>query len=49
MVVIFVLLIFTFSQFILSYILSDQNSELVALHARIAEITDLLGLEKNKN
>ena len=49
MVVIFVLLIFTFSQFILSYILSGQNTELQSLHARIAEITELLGLERNRN
>lgn len=49
MVVIFVLLIFTFSQFLLSYILSDQSNELVTLHARIAEITEMLGLEKSKN
>lgn len=49
MVVIFVLLIFTFSQFILSYILSGQNTELQSLHARLAEITELLGLERNKN
>lgn len=49
MVVIFVLLIFTFSQFLLSYILSDQSNELETLHSRIAEITTLLGLEEDKN
>ncbi len=49
MVVIFVLLIFTFSQFLLSYILSDQSSELESLHTRIAEISELLGLESRKN
>ncbi len=49
MVVIFVLLIFTFSQFLLSYILSDQSSELALLHTRIAEISELLGLERRKN
>ncbi|MFT5699902.1 MAG: chemotaxis protein MotB [Desulforhopalus sp.] len=49
MVVIFVLMIFTFSQFILSYILSGQNTELQSLHSRIAEITALLGLEQKKN
>ncbi len=49
MVVIFVLMIFSFSQFILSYILSDQNTELASLHSRIAEITELLGLERNRN
>ncbi|MFN2352996.1 MAG: peptidoglycan -binding protein [Desulfopila sp.] len=49
MVVIFVLLIFTFSQFLFSYVLSDQNSEIDSLHSRIAEITELLGLEHSKN
>ncbi len=49
MVVIFVLMIFAFSQFILSYILSGQTSELASLHSRIAEITKLLGLEKKRN
>ncbi|MGB3224708.1 MAG: OmpA family protein [Desulforhopalus sp.] len=49
MVVIFVLLIFTFSQFILSYILSGQNRELESLHTQIAEITELLGLERDRN
>jgi chemotaxis protein MotB len=49
MVVIFVLLIFTFSQFILSYILSGQDRELESLHARIAEISELLGLERSRN
>ncbi len=36
MVVIFVLMIFTFAQFLMSYILSGQSSELQSLHARIA-------------
>lgn len=49
MVVIFVLLIFTFTQFIFSYILSDQSSELESLHTRIAEISRMLGLEQTKN
>lgn len=49
MVVIFVLLIFTFSQFLFSYILSDQSSELESLHSRMAEISRLLGLERTKN
>jgi chemotaxis protein MotB len=49
MVVIFVLLIFTFSQFLFSYVLSDQNSEIESLHSRIAEISELLGLEQSKN
>ncbi len=49
MVVIFVLLIFTLSQFVFSYILSGQSSELESLHRRIAEISQLLGLEREKN
>ncbi len=49
MIIIFVLLIFTLSQFILSNILTDQSSELQDLHSQIAEITELLGLEQQKN
>ena len=49
MIIIFVLLIFTLSQFILSTILTDQSSELQDLHSQIAEITELLGLEQQKN
>ena len=49
MVVIFVLLIFTLSQFVFSYILSDQNSELQELHQRIIEINELLGVERQRN
>lgn len=47
MVVIFILLIFTFSQYLLSRILTSQGSELESLHRRIAEITELLGLERS--
>ena len=49
MVVIFVLMIFTLSQFVFSYILSDQSSELQELHHQINEINRLLGLERQKN
>ncbi|RZW25012.1 MAG: OmpA family protein [Desulfobulbaceae bacterium] len=49
MIVIFVLLIFTLSQFILSNILTDQSSELQDLYSQIAEFTELLGLEEEKN
>ncbi len=49
MIIIFVLLIFTLSQFILSNILTDQSSELQDLHSQIAEISTLLGLEQRKN
>jgi len=48
MVVIFVLLIFTVAQFLLSEILSGQESELSQLHRQINEITELLGLEQKK-
>ncbi len=49
MVLIFVLLIFTFSQFILSNILTGQSTELESLHERIAAISKQLGLAKKKN
>lgn len=49
MIIIFVLLIFTLSQFILSNILTDQSSELQDLHSQIAEISQLLGLERQQN
>jgi chemotaxis protein MotB len=48
-VVIFVLLIFTLTQFLLSEILSGKESELVLLHKRMDEIVRLLGLEKERN
>jgi len=46
--VIFVLLLFTFAQFLMSELLSSQETELDVLHNRIAELTDLLGLEQEK-
>jgi chemotaxis protein MotB len=49
MVVIFVLLIFIVSHFLLSQVLSGQESELARLHQRIEELADLLGLEKERN
>ncbi|MFP3984318.1 MAG: OmpA family protein [Desulfurivibrionaceae bacterium] len=49
MVVIFVLLIFTFSQFLLGGILSEQQSELGSLHDKIDELTRKLGLEEERN
>ena len=49
MVVIFVLMIFTFSQFLLNEILTGQESELATLHRRLNELTELLGLERQKN
>jgi chemotaxis protein MotB len=49
MVVIFVLLIFVIAQFLLSEILTGQESELSSLHRQVAELTRLLGLEQDKN
>ena len=49
MVVIFVILIFTISQFLLSEILSGQESELSSLHRRMKELVTLLGLEKERS
>ncbi len=46
--VIFVLLLFTFAQFLMSELLSSQETELDVLHDRIADLTDLLGLEQEK-
>ncbi len=47
--VIFVLMLFTFAQFLLSDLLSSQETELDVLHRRIAELTDLLGLEQERS
>jgi len=49
MVVIFVVLIFTLTQFLLSEILSGKESELMSLHRRMDELVELLGLEKERN
>jgi chemotaxis protein MotB len=49
MVVIFVVLIFTVTQFLLSEILSGKESELVTLHRRMDELVRLLGLEEAQN
>jgi len=49
MVVIFVLLIFTFAQFLLSQILSSQEGELEELHRKVGELAEQLGLEREKN
>lgn len=49
MVVIFVVLIFSISQFLLSEILSGKESELTALHQRVDELARLLGLEEQQN
>jgi chemotaxis protein MotB len=49
MLVIFVLMVFTFAQLLMSQLLSSQETELDALHARIVQLTDLLGLEQEKS
>ena len=49
MLVIFVLLIFAFGQFLLSQVLSSQEDELGALHRRVDELSQLLGLEQERN
>ncbi len=49
MVLIFVLMIFTIAQFLLTQTLSGQDSELVSLHNKVAELTKMLGLAQGKN
>lgn len=49
MVVIFVLMIFTVAQFLLSEVLYGQKNELARLHSQVAELAELLGLEKEKS
>jgi len=49
MVVIFVVLIFTIAQFLLSEILSGKESELATLQQRVTELARLLGLEEQQN
>ncbi len=46
--VIFVLMLFTFAQFLMTDLLSSQETELDVLHKRIVQLTDLLGLEQEK-
>jgi len=49
MVVIFVLMIFTVAQFMLSEVLYGQKNELTILHDQISELAEILGLEKEKS
>ena len=49
MVLIFVLVIFTFAQFLLSEVLTSKEDELTELNRRIEELTQVLGLEQEKN
>ncbi len=46
MLVVFVLLVFVFAQALLARIVSGQESELDVLHERVAQLTELLGLER---
>ncbi|EMP54316.1 OmpA/MotB domain-containing protein [Marinobacter santoriniensis NKSG1] len=48
MLVIFVLMVYVVSQLYLSQTLSDRNSQLVRLNARLDQLSELLGLEKDK-
>jgi chemotaxis protein MotB len=47
--VIFVLLLFSLAQFLLSEILRDQENELDVMYQRVVELTDLLGLEQERS
>lgn len=47
--VIFVLMLFTFAQFLLSELLSSQESELAVLNRQINQLTQELGLQKETN
>lgn len=49
MVVIFVILIFTLSHFLLSEIVTGQESELVRLQRSLQELTEALGLEEARS
>jgi chemotaxis protein MotB len=47
--VIFVLLLFSFAQFLLSQVLDEQETELDVMYQRVVELTDLLGLEQERS
>ena len=47
--VIFVLLLFSFAQFLLSQLLDAQETELDVMYQRVVELTDLLGLEQERS
>lgn len=49
MVVIFLVLIFSIAQFLLSQVLSGQESELASLQRKVDELTTHLGLEEQRN
>lgn len=49
MVVIFLLMIFTIAQFLLSEVLYGQKTELARLQEQVLELAELLGLEREKS
>lgn len=49
MVVIFVLMIFTVVQFLLSEVITGQESELAKLHRQISELSEKLGIEQDRS
>ncbi len=49
MVVIFVLMIFMVVQFLLSEVITGQESELASLHKKISELTRVLGIEQEQS
>ena len=49
MVVIFLVMIFSVAQFLLTQILSGQESELVSMQRQLSELTAQLGLEEERN
>ncbi len=49
MVVIFLLMVFTIAQFLLSEVLYGQKTELARLQQQVLELADLLGLEREKS
>jgi chemotaxis protein MotB len=48
MVVIFILMVFVIAQFLLTRMLNTQESELSRLNSQVAQLSELLGLEKEK-
>jgi chemotaxis protein MotB len=47
--VIFVLLLFSFAQFLLSQVLDSQETELDVMYQRVVELTEMLGLEQQRS
>lgn len=49
MVVIFILMVFVIAQFLLTRILDTQENRLTKLQTQLSELSEMLGLEKEKN